>query len=77
MNRGTVTGGVVKAAASAYTQATAERASIRRVLFSIAVADSKGEGAFWNCEAEGGRLSNESNANSHKATSFGIRPTPR
>jgi len=53
MNKGTVTGGVVKAAVSAYTPASAERAAQRRVLFSIAAADSHGQRSFWNCEAEG------------------------
>lgn len=53
MNHGTVTGGVVKQGESAYTPPTAERASVRRVVFTIVVADSKGQRAFWNCEAEG------------------------
>lgn len=53
MNQGTVTGGVVKAGESAYTPPTRERASVRRVVFTIAVADSKGQRAYWNCEAEG------------------------
>jgi hypothetical protein len=50
MNHGTVTGGVVKEAASAYT-ATLPR--IRRVLFSIAIRDSHHQSSVWNCEAEG------------------------
>lgn len=50
MNQGTVTAGVVKAAESAYT-ATVPR--VRRVQFTIAVTDSRGQRAFWNCEAEG------------------------
>lgn len=48
MNSGTVTGGVVKAATSAYTSG-----GLRRVQFPIAVKDSHGQRAFWNCEAEG------------------------
>lgn len=47
INRGTVTGGVVKAAAPAYTAAM-----VKKVLFTIAVRDSRGGDSFWNCEAE-------------------------
>lgn len=48
MNTGTVTGGVVKAATPAYTPK-----GEKRVQFVIAIRDSKGVDAFWNCEAEG------------------------
>lgn len=53
MNQGTVTAGVVKAAVSAYTAPTAQSASVRRVQFAVAVTDSRGQRALWNCEAEG------------------------
>jgi hypothetical protein len=53
MNQGTVTGGVVKGAVSAYTAPTKEQPSIRRVTFSIATRDGHGGDGFWNCESEG------------------------
>lgn len=53
MNHGTVTGGVVKAAVSAYTPGSYGVASVRRVVFMIATTDSHHQKAFWNCEAEG------------------------
>ncbi|MDQ5977455.1 MAG: hypothetical protein QG602_427 [Verrucomicrobiota bacterium] len=52
MNRGTITGGVVTQAASAYTAPTFAAPSVRRVVFKIATRDSRGGSAFWNCEAE-------------------------
>jgi hypothetical protein len=53
MNQGTVTGGVVEAARSAYTPATKETAATRKVLFSIVVSDSRRGEHLWKCEAEG------------------------
>lgn len=53
MNQGTVTGGVVKAAVSAYTPGGYGVPSVRRVVFMIATTDSQHQKAFWNCEAEG------------------------
>lgn len=53
MNTGTVTGGIVKAACSAYTPSTAQCPSVRRVQFSIAVSDSHRGRHVWNCEIEG------------------------
>jgi len=53
MNQGTITGGVIKEADDAYTPATAECASQRRVQFAIAATDSKRVRTFWNVEAEG------------------------
>jgi hypothetical protein len=53
MNHGTVTGGVVEAARSAYTQATKDAPSRRKVLFAIVVMDSQRGKHLWKCEAEG------------------------
>lgn len=50
MNQGTVTGGVIRGAASAYTATPPRR---RRVVFTIMVTNSRHERAPWNCEAEG------------------------
>lgn len=48
MNQGTVTGGVVRGAVSAYT---ADRR--RKVVFTIVITDSTRAKHPWNCEAEG------------------------
>lgn len=53
MNHGSITGGIVAEATNAYTPATKEAPSIRRVVFKIATRDSHGGDGFWNCEAEG------------------------
>jgi hypothetical protein len=53
VNHGTITGGIVEDARSAWTPATAEAPSIRRVVFKIATRDSHKADGFWNCEAEG------------------------
>lgn len=53
MNQGTVTGGVVEAATSAYTPATKDTASQRKVVFAIMVSDSHHGKHLWKCEAEG------------------------
>jgi hypothetical protein len=53
MNTGTVTGGVIKGAVSAYTPGTMGTGHQRRVVFTIIVRDGLGREGVWNCEAEG------------------------
>lgn len=53
MNAGTLTGGVVREAVSAYTPSTAEAPSVRRVIFAVAVRDRHGHESVWTVEVEG------------------------
>jgi len=52
MSHGIVIGGVTQEGRTAYTVATAEAPSMRRVLFSIAVRDSQKIVSHWNCVAD-------------------------
>lgn len=53
MNAGTLTGGVVREAVSAYTPSTSASASQRRVIFAVAVRDRHGHESVWTVEVEG------------------------
>jgi hypothetical protein len=53
MNRGTITGGLVGDVQNAYTPATADAPSMRKVVFKLATRDSHKADGLWNCEAEG------------------------